>query len=209
MTINDMGVSAEVATPQDSTQEMVSASVFNEQKQQNESLQQELRLIKDHLSLLQANQSRAPEKKVDEFEGMADDDIMTVGQFKNVAQKYNTQLRMSVEELKISQKYADYQEVVTKYLPEVLKQNPSLYNSLQQTQDFELAYYLAKNSESYKTQHKTTKRNADAEKIVKNASQSGTLSSVGGVSGLQATKKYKDMTDAEFKSEIAKNLGYV
>lgn len=209
MTINDMGVSAEVATPQDSTPEMVSASVFNEQKQQNESLQQELRLIKDHLSLLQANQSRAPEKKVDEFEGMADDDIMTVGQFKNVAQKYNTQLRMSVEELKISQKYADYQEVVTKYLPEVLKQNPSLYNSLQQTQDFELAYYLAKNSESYKTQHKTTKRNADAEKIVKNASQSGTLSSVGGVSGLQATKKYKDMTDAEFKSEIAKNLGYV
>jgi dsDNA-binding SOS-regulon protein len=209
MTINDMGVSAEVATPQDSTLEMVSASVFNEQKQQNESLQQELRLIKDHLSLLQANQSRAPEKKVDEFEGMADDDIMTVGQFKNVAQKYNTQLRMSVEELKISQKYADYQEVVTKYLPEVLKQNPSLYNSLQQTQDFELAYYLAKNSESYKTQHKTTKRNADAEKIVKNASQSGTLSSVGGVSGLQATKKYKDMTDAEFKSEIAKNLGYV
>lgn len=209
MTINDMGVSAEVATPQDSTPEMVSASVFNEQKQQNESLQQELRLIKDHLSLLQANQSRAPEKKVDDFEGMADDDIMTVGQFKNVAQKYNTQLRMSVEELKISQKYADYQEVVTKYLPEVLKQNPSLYNSLQQTQDFELAYYLAKNSESYKTQHKTTKRNADAEKIVKNASQSGTLSSVGGVSGLQATKKYKDMTDAEFKSEIAKNLGYV
>lgn len=209
MTINDMGVSAEVATPQDSTPEMVSASVFNEQKQQNESLQQELRLIKDHLSLLQANQSRAPEKKVDDFEGMADDDIMTVGQFKNVAQKYNTQLRMSVEELKISQKYADYQEVVTKYLPEVLKQNPSLYNSLQQTQDFELAYYLAKNSESYKTQHKTAKRNADAEKIVKNASQSGTLSSVGGVSGLQATKKYKDMTDAEFKSEIAKNLGYV
>ena len=105
-----MGVSMEDATPQDSTPEMVSASVFQEQKQQNESLQQELRLIKDHLSLLQANQSRIPEKKVDEFEGIDDGEVMTVGQFKAVAQKYNSQLRMSVEELKISQKYSDYQE---------------------------------------------------------------------------------------------------
>lgn len=204
-----MGVSMEDATPQDSAPEMVSASVFQEQKQQNESLQQELRLIKDHLSLLQANQSRIPEKKVDEFEGIDDGEVMTVGQFKAVAQKYNSQLRMSVEELKISQKYSDYQEVVTKYLPEVIKQNPNLYQSLQNSQDFELAYYLAKNSEAYKTQNKTVKRNADAEKMVKNASQSGTLSSIGGVSGLQAAKKYKDMSDDDFRKEIAKNLGYV
>lgn len=204
-----MGVSMEDATPQDSSPEMVSASVFQEQKQQNESLQQELRLIKDHLSLLQANQSRIPEKKVDEFEGIDDGEVMTVGQFKAVAQKYNSQLRMSVEELKISQKYSDYQEVVTKYLPEVIKQNPNLYQSLQNSQDFELAYYLAKNSEAYKTQNKTVKRNADAEKMVKNASQSGTLSSIGGVSGLQAAKKYKDMSDDDFRKEIAKNLGYV
>lgn len=209
MTINDMGVSMEAATPQDSTPEMVPANVLHEQKQQNESLQQELRLIKDHLSLLQANQSRIPEKKVDEFEGIDDGEVMTVGQFKAVAQKYNSQLRMSVEELKISQKYSDYQEVVTKYLPEVIKQNPNLYQSLQNSQDFELAYYLAKNSEAYKTQNKTVKRNADAEKMVKNASQSGTLSSIGGVSGLQAAKKYKDMSDDDFRKEIAKNLGYV
>lgn len=209
MTINDMGVSNEVATQEVSAPEMVPANVLQEQKLQNESLQQELRMIKDHLSLLQANQSRVPEKKVDEFEGMDDTDVMTVGQFKQVAQKYNTQLRMSVEELKISQKYPDYQEVVTKYLPEVIKQNPSLYQSLQHTQDFELAYYLAKNSETYKNQNKTTKRNADAEKMVKNATQSGTLSSIGGVSGLQASKKYKDMSDDEFRKEIAKNLGYV
>ncbi len=209
MTINDMGVSMEDATPQDSTPEMVPANVLHEQKQQNESLQQELRLIKDHLSLLQANQSRIPEKKVDEFEGIDDGEVMTVGQFKAVAQKYNSQLRMSVEELKISQKYSDYQEVVTKYLPEVIKQNPNLYQSLQNSQDFELAYYLAKNSEAYKTQNKTVKRNADAEKMVKNASQSGTLSSIGGVSGLQAAKKYKDMSDDDFRKEIAKNLGYV
>jgi hypothetical protein len=45
--------------------------------------------------------------------------------------------------------------------------------------------------------------------MVKNAAQSGTLSSIGGVSGLQASKKYKDMSDDEFRKEIAKNLGYV
>lgn len=184
----------------------VPLSALQQERAQRQELQDELRTIKDHLSLLQANQTRPTEK--DELDGLSDSDIMTVGEFKKVAAKFNQQFQMNVEELRMTQKYPNYQEVVTKHLPEVLKTNPGLQRSLQQTQDYELAYYLAKNSDSYKSQKKTTQRSADAERIIKNAQQSGSLSAIGGASTMNAAKRYKDMSDEEFRKEANKNLGY-
>ena len=50
-------------------------------------------MIKDHLSLLQANQARPQEKPKDDFEGLNDSDVMTVGDFKKIAGKFNQQVR--------------------------------------------------------------------------------------------------------------------
>lgn len=191
--------------PQEQT---VPLGALQQERAQRQQLQEELRMIKDHLSLLQATQVRQQEKPKDEFEGLSDGDVMTVGEFKKVAAKFNQQFQMNVEELRMTQKYPDYQEVVTKYLPEVLKNNPNLHRSLQQTQDYELAYYLARNSDSYKSQTKSVQRNADAERMVKNSQQSGSLSSVGGTSPMNQAKRYKDMSDDDFRKEMAKNLGY-
>ncbi|MGL5264050.1 MAG: hypothetical protein ACRDAI_05690 [Candidatus Rhabdochlamydia sp.] len=181
---------------------------LQQERAQRQGLQEELRMIKDHLSLLQANQVRQKEPEKDEFEGLSDGDVMTVGEFKKVAAKFNQQFQMNVEELRMTQKYPNYQEVVSKHLPEILKNNPGLHKTLQQTQDYELAYYLAKNSDSYKSQNKTIKRNADAERILKNAQQSGSLSSAGGISPMNAAKRYKDMSDEDFIRESNKNRGY-
>lgn len=181
---------------------------LQQERSQRQGLQEELRMIKDHLSLLQANQVRQKEPEKDEFEGLSDGDVMTVGEFKKVAAKFNQQFQMNVEELRMTQKYPNYQEVVSKHLPEILKNNPGLHKTLQQTQDYELAYYLAKNSDSYKSQNKTIKRNADAERILKNSQQSGSLSSAGGTSPMNAAKRYKNMSDEEFTKEVNKNRGY-
>lgn len=192
--------------PQDNN---VPLAALQQERAQRQQLQEELRMIKDHLSLLQANQIRQQEPAPkDDFDGLSDSDVMTVGEFKKVAAKFNQQFQMSVEELRMTQKYPDYQEVVTKYLPEVLKNNPGLHRTLQQSQDYELAYYLAKNSDTYKGQSKTAQRNADAERLVKNAQQSGSLSAVGGTSPMNTAKRYKDMSDADFMKEAAKNRGY-
>src|SRR3989304_9989794 len=99
---------------------------------------------------------------------------------------------MGLQELKIAQKYPDYQQTVIKYLPEVLKQNPSLRSTLEKTQDFELAYYLSKNSSAYTADNKSAKKNADAERIIKNAEKTGSLSSVGQSSPISEAKRYKD-----------------
>jgi len=201
---------ASVDLPVEGEQEdkTVPLHALQQERSQRQELQEELRTIKDHLSLLQSNQGRQKEPEKDAFDGLSDGDVMTVGEFKKVAAKFNQQFQMSVEELRMIQKYPNYQEVVTKHLPEILKTNPGLHKTLQQTQDYELAYYLAKNSDSYKSQNKTMKRNADAERIVKNAQQSGSLSSAGGMSPINAAKRYKDMSDEDFVREANKNRGY-
>ena len=71
-----------------------------------------------------------------------------------------------------------------------------------------VAYYLAKNSSSYISENKSAKKNADAERIVKNAGKAGSLSSVGQSSPISEAKRYKDMSDDEFRNTVSQNLGY-
>jgi hypothetical protein len=171
-------------------------------------LQDELKILKDHLALVQATQSRPSQQKQDDFDGLSEDDVLTVKDLKKALSQKEQQFHMTIEELRMTQKYPDYQIVVTKYLPEILKTNPRLADTLQKTQDYELAYYLATNSETYKADHKRAKKNADAERIVQNANRAGSLSSVGQTSPISQAKQYKSMSDDEFKKVVNKNLGY-
>ena len=114
---------------------------------------------------------------------------------------------MSIQELKMTQQNPDYNDVVTKYLPEVLKNNPKLRKTLSDTQDYELAYYLAKNSDAYKASNKRDKKHADAERIVQNSQSAGSLSSVGSSSTMNTAKRYKDMSDADFQKMANRNMG--
>jgi len=179
------------------------------ERSERQKLQDELRVMRDHISLMQANQSQpqAAQPK-DEFDELSEDDVLTVKDLKKALGKKEKEFNMTIQELRMTQMYPDYQEVVSKYLPEVLKQNPSLRGTLQNSQDFELAYYLAKNSDSYKQNHKKVTKNAEAERIVQNAQRAGSLSSVGQTTPMSEAKQYKNMSDADFKKQVQKNLGY-
>ena len=194
----------ESTTQQEQT---VPLTALQSERASRQEMQDELRMIKDHLSLLQSNQSQTQSTKKDEFDNMDDGDVLTVGEAKKFISKLNNQHQMSIEELRMAQKYPDYQQVISKYLPEVIKTNPGLRNSLQKTQDYELAYYLAKNSDSYRDQNKRSKKSADAQRIVENSQKMGTLSSVGSSSPISLAKRYKDMSDSDFKNLVSKNLG--
>jgi len=184
----------------------VPLSALKSEREQRQQLQEELRTIKDHLSLIQANQNRPPPPK-DEFEGVGDDDVMTYGEAKKLLGKVQHSYQLSVEELKMSHKYPDYSEVVTKYLPEVLKANPTLRNSLEKTQDVALAYHLAKNSEQYRSDHKKVKKSLEAQRIVENSQRAGSLSSMGSTTPISQAKNYKQMSDDEFRKVVNQNLG--
>ena len=179
------------------------------EKAERQRLQDEVKMMKDHMSLIQAQQQYQKQQPAkDEFEGISKDDVITYGDLEKILSKKEKQYQMNIQELKMTQKYPDYQKIVTEYLPDVLKQNPSLRDTLVSSQDYELAYYLAKNSDSYKKSHKQVKQNADAERIVQNAQRAGSLSSVGQTSPINEARKYKEMSDADFKKQAQKNLGY-
>lgn len=177
------------------------------ERAQRQNLQEELRVIKDHIALMQSQQSR-PQAQKDEMDNMADDDVLTVGEAKKFLAKMNKNYQMSIEELRMVQKHPDYQDVVSQYLPEVIKTNPSLRKTLETSQDYELAYYLAKNSDAYKKTQKQTKKHADAERIVQNSQQAGSLSSMGSTSSMSTAKRYKEMSDSDFSKLVSRNMGH-
>jgi len=194
--------------PQEHVREaqQVPLDALQAERAERQRLQDEVREMRENLALIRANQKiEAPQ---DDFSKLADDDVLTVGEAKKFLGQMNQNYQMSLQEIKMTQKYPDYQATVTKYLPEVLKHNPGLRRTLEQTQDFELAYYLAKNSDVYKGENKVTKRNADAERIVQNANKAGSLSSVGQSSPISEAKRYKDMSDNDFRNLMNQNLGY-
>ena len=187
----------------------VPLAALESERSKRQQLEDENRMYREHLALMQAQRPSIPQPpQQDEFEGLQDSDVMTVGDFKKHTQKIAGQFQMTLEELKMTQRYPDYQEVVSKYLPELFKTNPGLRGSLQKTQDYELAYYLAKNSDAYKGESKRQTRHQDAERIIKNTQQAGSLSSMGGATPVAQAKRYKDMTDHEFNELMHKNLGY-
>lgn len=186
----------------------VPVEALQAERAQRQNLQDELRVIKDHLALMQAQQQYGNQQNQQEA-GYDKDDVITYGDFERLLSKKERQYQTSIDELRMTQRYPDYNDVVTQYLPEVLKQNPSLRNTLAETQNFELAYYLAKTSDGYKKSNKSKKQNADAERIVRNAQEAGSLSSIGSNSPINKAKKYRDMSDDEFRQEVNRNMGYL
>lgn len=200
-------VQPEPVESNDAQQEQnVPLSALQSERAKRQQVEDDLRMMKDHLALSQVNQSQ-PAPKKDDFEGLEDGDVMTVGEFKKLSSGMANKFQMTIEELKMAQKNPDYQEVITRYLPDVLKQNPGLKGTLQKTQDYELAYYLAKNSDTYRKEKKVSKKSADAQRIVENSQRAGNLSSMGSTSPISQAKRYKDMSDSDFMEEVNRNLG--
>lgn len=206
---------SEAAVPVESAQvessqamQQVPLDALQAERSMRQNLQDEVKIMKDHLSLMQANQAQPKVQPKEDFEGMSEDDVLTVRDFKKALGSREKQFNSTIQELRMTQKYPDYQDVVTKFLPEVLKQNPGLQNTLVNSQDYELAYYLAKNSDTYKSSTKKATKNADAQRIVENSNRVGSLSSVGTTSPISDAKQYKTMSDSDFKKMSQQHLGY-
>jgi len=185
--------------------QMVPLDALQAERRERQQLQEELRALRDHVTLM-AN--RTQETKKDEMDGASDDEILTVGQAKKYINQLDSNYRSSIQEIRFSQENKDYEEVIQKYLPEVLKEKPRLKETLSKSQDFELAYHLAKNSDAYRRSQVEKQAHPAAQKIMQNTSRPGNLSQVGSTAPANSAKPYRQMTDTEFLKEVQKNLGY-
>lgn len=192
-----------VSEPQTVQERMVPLSALEDERAKRQRLEEEQRYIKEQW--LTQQQSKSPKN---EFDGLDDSDIMTVGEFKKISKQIKEEFSTSLKEIQITHKYPDYVEVIGTYLPDIVKNHPHLKDTLLKTQDYELAYFLAKNSEAYRNDQQNKNKNQDAERILKNTQQAGSLASVGASTPVSQMKRYKDMSDEEFRKEVAKNMGY-
>ena len=185
-------------------EKVVPLAALEAERSQRQKLADELSMVKEHLNLLNARQQQAPQPQ----EGPAADDVMTHGEFNQKASVLEKQFRASLAELQMSKDHPDYDEVIRKYLPDIIKQDPSVGEFLQQTQNSKLAYSLAKSTDAYRRDHQEKKKNEDAERLIANSERPGSLSAVGGTTPISVAKRYRDMSDEEFRKEMAKNVGY-
>lgn len=193
-----------VSEPQTVQERMVPLSALEDERAKRQRLEEEQRYIKEQW--LAQQQKSQPQKN--EFDGLEDSDIMTVGEFKKISKQIKEEFSTSLKEIQMTHKYPDYVEVIGTYLPDIVKNHPHLKDTLLKTQDYELAYFLAKNSDAYRQDQQNKNKNQDAERILKNTQQAGSLASVGASTPVSQMKRYKDMSDEEFRKEVAKNMGY-
>lgn len=211
--VQTTGENVEAAAPQPDTANQdsnetrqVPLSALESERSQRQKAQDELKMMKEHLNLISARQqSQSQQPPQPQYD---DDDVLTYGDFKKIAGEFQKDISGRLTELDMKQQYPDYQDVVTKYLPDILKQNPALRQDFESSPNFYRAYYLAKNSDAYKKEHHQEQRNADAERMIANSERSGSLSEMGGASPINLAKRYRDMSDTDFRKEVAKNMGY-
>ena len=186
---------------------MVPLTALQAVRREKQQTEEQNRMLQDHLSLMQANQAPQATKQ-DEYEGLSDDDVLTVGEAKKFLGKIENNYKTSVAELSAQQKYSDYNEVVTKYLPDVVKQNPALRTTLQNDENrYELAYFLAKNSDSYREATHEVKKSTEAQRIVENGQRPGSLSAVGSAAPQSQVSNIRNMSDDDFMKMANRNLG--
>lgn len=190
---------------EDTRHDQVPVSALQAERQQRQALQEKLRLLEDHVALIQANQQGS---KADPADDLSDDDVLTVGEAKRFMNEMQSRYQTGIDELRISQKYSDYNQVVKDYLPKVIEKNPALKATLQNDPNrYELAYYLAKNSDEYRSSKSQVKKSADAERIVQNAQRAGSLSAVGSTTPQGKPSGFRNMSDDEFMKLANRNRG--
>lgn len=186
----------------------VPLNALQAERAERQRLQDELNMVKENMSLMMSRQQQPPQQTQEQDYNISKEDVITYGDLEKILETKERQYQTNINELRAMQKYPDYEQVVKEYLPTVLKDNPGLHQTLKQTNDYELAYYLAKNSDAYKSKNQKSKRNDEAERILENAQRAGSLSSMGGGSPINVAKQYKQMSDEEFRRLANRNLGY-
>jgi len=152
------------------------------------------------------------------LEDERDDDLLTIGKFRQTQAQYEQQLkqqeenyRLKLNELETKVQHSDYDEVMDKYAIPLLKNNRDFAIAFQNSENkASFAYNLGKMMKDSQPRPQApveTEGSQKAQRIVENSSKPATLSSArGGQTALSKAEYYGSMSDAEFNALVEKNL---
>lgn len=181
------------------------------------------------LEQLRMQMQQAPKQEQKHaLDDQSDDDLLTVGKYRQTVREMQEQhqkqleaLRLEQEEMKARVQHPDYDEVLEKYSIPLLKNNRDFANALNASHNkAQFAYELGKKEmllQQYRNQVQQQapepvemQPNQRAQRIVENARKPGTLSSArGGQPSLSKADYWATCSEADFQKEMAKNLAEV
>ena len=179
-----------------------------------EGLKQTAELQADQINLYKANVPEsvpavAPESN--EFTGLADDDVITVGDLKKIMGGQDQKYGGIVTELEFKTQHNDFDAVVETYLPGLVKGRPDLTKALRSSGNPALlAYELIKSSEQYvkdaaegKLKAATNKATEESKQILENAEKPGAVSAApGGGASNNSVAFYLGLDDDALEKHI-------
>lgn len=178
-----------------------------------ETLKGQLQQTQEQLRIYQANPPTGQQgqgkkeqfQQSDVLSGMEEDDVITVADARKLIASIETRLGVVLGEMQFSTQKGDYQEMITKHLPNVIKANPALAQAIATSANpAVVAYELAKTDPEYQKKAVTDAAEREVEQAKKNAGKPGSASqAAGGGGGLSAVDMYAQMSDVDLEKKIA------
>jgi hypothetical protein len=210
-------------TPDETPAETVPKDRLDAVLTEKHQLQETVTNLQTQMNLLAANQPQAPnqpqpQQKTEQvieqlFEGVLteDDPVPDAQQLRTVLTRFANMVGNALGGIGTMVQYPDYNEVVSKYLPEVVKKNPALGPFFRSgTQESAMAAYVMANAEKALAekdkQDEQTPEVKAAIEAAKAADQPGSPSSVSSKATMDALANVKNMTDEEIEKKEAEVL---
>ena len=162
-------------------------------------------MLRANLAERQPQQPEPFPKKM--FEGLKDDDVPNVAEFRREWEQREAVYQAKLEELQVQQTYPDYAEVIEKYAIPLVKQKPHLAEGLRGASNKALfAYELGAMAREMQQVKAVPQKSESAQRMVDNSRKPGTLSQAGGQSALSQADYFATMSDKEFHKFATRNL---
>lgn len=183
---------------------------FQEVNNKVKELEQQVQLAQQQIALYQANmqqQAQQPPQQLPNFyDGLEDDDVMTVAEAKKATQAMVQQFSSAINELQFLVQHPDYHQLVgtPQQLGEPLKQailkNPQIMTEIRHSPNPMLtAYNYAKMAQAVMNNQQAQQQiNPAAAAAIQAATRPGSASMVANGGAFNAANRFASMSDEEF-----------
>jgi hypothetical protein len=200
-------------TPAPQQEQVVPVHVVQSIREELKAVKEQNEAFKNHLNMMQwqqqSQQQPAPQPP-DPFKDIDPEDSIKAKDAFRIVQELTNRFESRLAEVKIAQKSSDYGEVIKKYLPLAAQEDPELMQDIQRSSNpYKMAYNAVKASKAYQEdvirdrlakEQPAPKAQPEAERVVKNARQSGNISSVASNTTPSGQfPSFSNMSDDEFR----------
>jgi hypothetical protein len=211
-----LSTQAEPAAPQQ--EQVVPVHVVQSIREELKAVKEENEVFKKNLYMMQwqtQSQQQQPAQPSSPFKDIDPEETVKVKDIARAYEDLNSRFESKLAEIKIAQKSTDYGEIIKKYLPLAAQEDPELLQDIQRSGNpYKAAYNAVKASKAYQDdlikerlgkqqdsqQAQTPKVQPQAERVVSNARQSGSVSSIASNSTPSGQfPSFSNMSDEEFR----------